>query len=206
MKLTDITEKTPLIKDFGARLAKSTKQKVVATVFNKVKRVAGVSAMPVDFNLENGQVVTAYVRVYANTDIALTKQTKISSTAPLNTQENKSNLKDSKRDFDIYRIDINGKQLPITGDFDNTYKPSFNKSVDEVAAAVSQGQAAFDKKQATIKVKQVNTTRNASLSIAKKIEVLQTQAVELDQQIVQKEQEKQTLQTQLETLKSQRIA
>ena len=46
MKLTDITEKTPLIKDFGARLAKSTKQKVVATVFNKVKRVAGVSAMP----------------------------------------------------------------------------------------------------------------------------------------------------------------
>lgn len=168
MKLSDITENTSLIKDFKQRLAKSLGESVVATIIGKVKRTSGISAVPVDFNLENGQQVTTYLRVI-----------------------------DDKPD--MYRIDINGKQMPTTGDFSNEYKPSFNKSVDEVAKFVKTGQTAFDAKIAKQKVKSP-IAKNPNLSITKKIEQFSQQAGELDHQIELKTAEKQGLENRLAEL------
>ena len=63
MKLSDITEKTPLVKDFVNRLAKTTKQAIVNTTVEKTKRVSGASARAVNIAFENGQNVKAYIRV-----------------------------------------------------------------------------------------------------------------------------------------------
>lgn len=175
MKLADLSEKTPLIKDFSQYLAKSVGESIVTTVISKAKRISGVSATPIDFNLENGQVVTAYIRVV-----------------------------DEK--YDMYRVDVNGKQLPTTGDLDNTYKPSFKKSVDEIANFVKKGQAAFDKKQAGTKVRVATSNRNASVSAAKQIQELKVQSKELDQQITTAEQTEKTLAEQLAAAKNNKIA
>lgn len=171
MKLSDTTEKTPLIKDFKQRLAKTLGESVVAVIIGKVKRTGGISALPVDFNLENGQQVTTYLRVI-----------------------------DEKPD--MYRIDINGKQIPTTGDFSNEYKPSFNKSVDEIAMFVKTGQTAFNAKVAKQKVKSP-IAKNPNLSITKKIEQFNQQADKLDHQIELKTAEKQGLENRLAGIKGQ---
>ena len=54
MKLSDITEKTLLVKDFSKRLAKSTKQAIPIIDVEKVARVGGASVRPVNMVLENG--------------------------------------------------------------------------------------------------------------------------------------------------------
>lgn len=63
MKLSDINEKTEIIKDFSKQLSKTTKQRIASTVFGKIKRTSGISVMPVDFTLENLQVVTLNMRI-----------------------------------------------------------------------------------------------------------------------------------------------
>ena len=170
MKLSEITEKTPLVKDFSNRLAKSTKQAIVALTIDNVKRVSGASVRPVNIVLENGQSVKIYLRL-AKEDEAL----------------------------DLIRMDINGKNVPLTGDFDNSYKPSFNQSVDSVAAIIKNGQKAFETKRAKAKVRPPSTgprpmnkaqQKNALLEIAKERDVI----------IETKTKEKQTLEAQLEQL------
>lgn len=170
MKLSEIKETTPLVKDFYKRFEKSVKEKIVSSVLNKAKRVAGVSAIPIDLNLENGQVVTIYLRII-----------------------------DDKPD--IFRVDVNGRQMPTTGDFSNEYKPSFNLSVDEVASFVRQGQSAFDKKRAKVKVKPISPKRE-TVSIKQQIQDFKSQSHELDQVISQKQLEKQALVDQLAVLQN----
>ncbi|WP_199506831.1 MULTISPECIES: hypothetical protein [unclassified Psychrobacter] len=63
MKLSEITEKTTLVKDFANRLAKTTRQAIVNTTIEKTKRVSGASARAVSFALENSQTVKIYLRV-----------------------------------------------------------------------------------------------------------------------------------------------
>ena len=175
MKLSDITENTQLIKDFKQRLAKSAGEAIVATIINKVKRTSGVSTLPIDFNLENGQKVTIYARII-----------------------------DDKAD--IFRVDVNDKQMPTSTDmdFDPSYKPSFNKSVDMVGKFVTSGAAAFEKKRAAIKVAPVKS-KNTSLSITKKIAAFQQQADELAQQIELKSQEKKGLEDKLASLQNNQL-
>lgn len=174
MKLSEITETTPLVKDFTQRLAKSVKQAIVSVVIGKVKRTGGVSALPIDINLENGQVATPYLR-----------------------------LENDKPD--IFRIDINGKQLPTTGDFSNEYKPSFNKSVDEVAQFIVRGQSSFDTNRTKLKPARVSS-QSESQTQKKQLDELTAQASELDQQIATKQGEKQVLQDKLTALKATQIA
>lgn len=131
MKLSDITPKTKLVSDFTKRLAVSSKQAVPIVDVERVKRVSGASVRPVKMVLENGQTVVIYLRLVDAKD---------------------DNNKDVQR-FDIFRIDINGKSQPLAGDFDNSYKPSFNASVDQIGATIRNGQAAFTKKLATKRVK-----------------------------------------------------
>lgn len=63
MKLSEITEKTPLVKDFANRLAKTTKQAIVSMTIEKTKRISGASARAVSIALENSQTVKVYLRV-----------------------------------------------------------------------------------------------------------------------------------------------
>lgn len=57
---------------------------------------------------------------------------------------------------DIYRVQINGKDFPLTGDItlsSETYqKKSFNLAISQIADAVRNGAAAFRKKQQAIKI------------------------------------------------------
>ena len=154
MKLSDITAKTKLVADFSKRLSYSVKEKIVATEVEKVKRLSGASVRPVSLALENGQTVKIYLR-----------------------------LVDGGEKYDIFRIDINGKMIPIAGDFDNNYKPSFNASVDALATMIKTGQKQFDAKRAKTKVRKPSSSigrapknkaqqRNALLDEVKGLDVI----------------------------------
>lgn len=172
MKLSDITEKTPLVKDFVARLGKTAKQAIPIVEVEKVKRVAGASVRPVNMVLENGQTVTIYLRLAAE-DEAL----------------------------DLIRMDINGKNVPLSGDFDNSYKPSFNASVDAIANTIRTGQKAFEVKRAKLKVKAPRAAGAAAPmnKVQQKKALLET-AAELDIVIKSKTTEKAALAAQLQHL------
>lgn len=55
-----------------------------------------------------------------------------------------------KADGDIFRVLLNGKDLPITGDFDPS---TFNAAMTEIAAKIRASQKAFDKAQQKVVVK-----------------------------------------------------
>jgi hypothetical protein len=79
-----------------------------------------------------------------------------------------------KADGDIFRVLLNGKDLPITGDFDPS---TFNAAMAEIATKVRTSQKAFDKAQQKVVVKipkaagatSVQTT-SAKLKAAKDLE------------------------------------
>lgn len=169
VKLSDISEKTPLIKDFVARLKRSSKQAIPKVEVERVKRISGASARPVMIYLENGQTVKIYLRV-------------------------------TDDHFDIFRIDINDKSQPLSGDFDNSYKPSFNASVDMIANTIKNGQTAFTKKQATRRVKPPVVGGRAPQNKPQQRNALIAEARELDEVIVKKQGVVDELKTQLSAL------
>ena len=173
MKLSDITADTKIIKDFSKRLATSTKEVIVSTIVGKAKRTSGISTIPVDFNMENGQLVTIYTRIITQQDVNYQSEGK-------SAKKNQAYPPTSRDMIDIFRVDINNKQMPTTGDFDNSYKPSFNKAVDEVADFVKNGQVAFDKKRSAVKVAPTKNNNNSLLALGKQIQALQQKAKELD--------------------------
>lgn len=101
---------------------------------------------------------------------------------------------------DIFKIDVNGKQVPLVGDFATDYMPAFYKSVDELAAFVVRGQDAFDKKRAKVKVKRPAAKNTQSLT--SQLEALSKQAGELDAQIQAKEDKVKELTAQLEQIRA----
>ncbi|WLG15033.1 hypothetical protein Q6344_06790 [Psychrobacter cibarius] len=169
MKLSEITKKTKLVADFSKRLSYSAKEKIVATEVEKVKRISGASVRPVSMALENGQTVKIYLR-----------------------------LVDDGAKYDIFRIDVNGKMIPLAGDFDNGYDDSFNASVDALATMIKTGQKKFDAKRAKMKVRKTPTggsrelmnksqQRNALLDEVKDLDVIiqnkTTEKAELTEQL-----------------------
>lgn len=174
MKLSAITVKTPLVKQFVARLAKSTKQAIPIVDLEKVKRVGGASVRPVLMVLENGQSVKIYIRA-ADDDT-----------------------------LDVIRIDINNKQIPMSGDYSIDYSPSFNASVDAIATTIKTGQKAFTAKMAKTKVKstrKTGATSNPKNRVQQKNALLD-QGKDLDTIIDQKTLEKNQLTEQLNQLTS----
>lgn len=63
MKLSDITEKTDVVKLFAKRLAAKTKQTIISTSISKTERVAGTSARSVSMSLSGGQTVKVSIRI-----------------------------------------------------------------------------------------------------------------------------------------------
>lgn len=175
MKLSDITEKSPLVADFSKRLTYTAKQKIVNTEIEKTKRVSGASVRPVNFIFENGQTLKIYLRLVGEGD---------------------------NQKYDVIRIDINGKQIPMSGDYDNSYKPSFNASVDLLANAIKSGQKSFDLKRAKVKVRAPRTGK-APMNKAQQRKALLAEASDLDVIIDNKTKEKTELTEQLEKLTNQ---
>lgn len=176
VKLSDISEKTPLVKDFAARLKRTSKQAIARIEIQRVKRVSGASARPVIMHLENGQTVSIYLRLIVDS---------------VNGDH-----------FDIFRIDINGKSQPLSGDFDNSYKPAFNASVDMIANTVVNSQTAFTKKlaQASRRVKPPSVAGRAPQNKSQQRNALIQEANELDNVIATKQNLRDELAAQLEAL------
>lgn len=182
MKLSDITEKTQLVKDFVNQLKKATKQAIPIVEVGKVARVSGASARPVNLVLENGQTVKLFLRVVTAKD---------------------DKNKDTER-FDIFRIDINGKAQPLSGDYDNSYKPSFNASVTALGNMLRTNQNAFDKKRAKQKIRKPRTGP-APKNKTQQLKELVNDAAELDKTIDVKAKEKAGLELQLANLTDQPV-
>lgn len=175
MKLSDITAKTKLVADFSKRLSRSTKEKIVATEVEKTKRISGASVRPVSMALENGQTVKIYLR-----------------------------LVDNGEKYDIFRIDVNGKMIPLSGDFDNGYDDSFNASVDALATMIKTGQKKFDAKRAKMKVRKTPAKSgggNRPMNKAQQRNALLDEIKDLDVIIQNKETEKAELTEQLAKIK-----
>ncbi|MBE0440615.1 hypothetical protein EI164_00790 [Psychrobacter sp. FME13] len=180
MKLSDITEKTQLVKDFVNQLKKSTKQAIPIVEVGKTARVSGASARPVNMVLENGQTIKLFLRVVTAKD---------------------DKNKDIER-FDIFRIDINGKAQPLSGDYDNSYRPAFDASVKALGNMLRTGQAAFDKKRAKQKIRKPRTGA-APKNKTQQLNELVNDAADLDKTIESKTKEKEGLEQQLNNLTSQ---
>lgn len=174
MKLSDITVKTPLVRDFVKRLTQSAKQGIPIVQIEKTRRVDGASTRPVLMSLENGQSIKLYIRLAGDDE-----------------------------HLDIFRIDLNGKQMPISGDFDNSYLPAFNLSVDAIANTIRSGQKAFSAKVAKQRIKgaPVRNTNNPK-NIAQQRNAVLEQSKERDEIIKRKTDEKNQLIAQLEQLNS----
>lgn len=176
MKLSEITKKTKLVADFSKRLSYSAKEKIVATEVEKVKRISGASVRPVSMALENGQTVKIYLR-----------------------------LVDDGAKYDIFRIDVNGKMIPLSGDFDNSYDDSFNASVDALATMIKTGQKKFDAKRAKMKVRKTPASGGSSnrpMNKAQQRNALFDEIKELDVIIKNKATEKDELTEQLAKIKA----
>lgn len=177
MKLSDFKdEKHSLAKRFiqAVNKALGKKDKIIISEVLKAKRLSGVSAKPLSCALENGQNITAYVCVSNENDVPK---------------------------LELFRVDINGKQLPMTNRFsDDT--AIFNKAASEVAVAVIGEQAKFDKKRSKDGMAVVKEAQKRSDRQRKdKIQTAKTELDALNQQIAQDEGVRDELQAQLDELK-----
>ncbi|WP_228199920.1 hypothetical protein [Acinetobacter baumannii] len=66
LNLAAVTATTPYIKKIQSALEKATGQTIVTPEFRKIKRVAGVSVLPVTFFFSGGATLTLYIRAVAD--------------------------------------------------------------------------------------------------------------------------------------------
>ncbi len=66
LNLAAVTATTPYIKKIQSALEKATGQTIVTPEFRKIKRVAGVSVLPVAFYFSGGATLTLYIRSVAD--------------------------------------------------------------------------------------------------------------------------------------------
>ncbi|ADI90435.1 hypothetical protein AOLE_07720 [Acinetobacter oleivorans DR1] len=66
LNLAAVTATTPYIKKIQSSLEKATGQTILTPEIRKVKRVAGVSVLPVTFFFSGGATLTLYVRALAD--------------------------------------------------------------------------------------------------------------------------------------------
>ncbi|MCG2572062.1 hypothetical protein LVY74_00620 [Acinetobacter sp. ME22] len=143
------------IKKIKDALSSATGQEIPLINIEKVKRVAGVSAVLAEFVFAGGQALKIYIRAGA----------------------------------DVFKAELNGKGIVLSGDFSNDLKMTFDNAVTGVAKQIRDGQKKFELSRTKEKVKiprQSQNTAVSSKSVSVQLkEVLEQEAV-LDQQIVEK--------------------
>lgn len=107
---------------------------------------------------------------------------------------------------DVFRVQINGKDFPLTGDITldqgRYQKQSFDLAIKQIADAVRKGQAAFDKKKTTAKIVTPPAKDDKGRTIPKNTTQMLKQVIaeeaEIDAVITQKTEQRDTMKLQLE--------
>lgn len=180
--LINVSDNSPLVKKFSQAIAKATGQIVVAFIAQKMKKVADESTKDLDFNLENGQIVTLVVRT--NGDVVRVKL----------------NGKDTPLKTDLFHFSADsftaiapapGTKFNLSANEADRKSPAavFAKAVSEIGERVRKAQPALDKRRMQQKIAPVmnkssgsGTTRTAAVS-AKSVRL---NLESLDQQIIEK--------------------
>jgi len=143
--LVNISENSPLVKQFMQRIGKATGQLVTSFIPQKMKKVAGEATKDLDFIVENGQTITLVVRT--DGDVVRVKL----------------NGKDLPMKNELFHFSADAFQVMTpkqAGNFSlkanegDRKSPAavFAKAVEEIAMKVRANQAAFDKRMAQEKV------------------------------------------------------
>lgn len=179
--LVNVSESSPLVKKFSDAIAKATGQMVISFIAQKMKKVAGEATKDLDFNLENGQVVTLVVRT--DGDVVRTKLN--GRDLPL-----KSELFHFSADSFALITPANGKLTLAANEADRKSPAAvFAKAVAEIAERVRKSQAGFDKRRAQEKVKPLNRTvggGSTAKSVAGTTKAVRLSLENLDKEIIEK--------------------
>ena len=179
--LVNVSESSPLVKKFSDAIAKATGQIVISFIAQKMKKVAGESTKDLDFNLENGQVVTLVVRT--DGDVVRTKLN--GRDLPL-----KSELFHFSADSFALLTPATAKLSLAANEADRKSPAAvFAKAVAEIAERVRKNQASFDKRRAQEKIKPVKHTTgggSSSTSVTGTTKAVRLNLENLDKEIVEK--------------------
>ncbi len=107
-----------------------------------------------------------------------------------------------RQDGDVFRVLVNGKDFPMKGDLSADTPQTFKEAIGEIATKIRSGQAAFDKKQAAVKVTipKEPGAATAKASATNRLKDAQQQEADLDSQIAAKTGERDTLKHRLEQM------
>lgn len=171
LNLVGLNADNAYIKKIKDALSSATGQEIPLINIDKVKRVAGVSAVPAEFVFAGGQALKIYIRAGA----------------------------------DVFKAELNGKGIVLSGDFSNDLKMTFDNAVTGVAKQIRDGQKKFELSRIKEKVKiprQNQNTAVSSKSISVQLKEAQEQETILDQQIVERTQLRDQLLEQIEQAKA----
>jgi hypothetical protein len=197
--LVNVSENSPLVKQFIERISKSTGQIVTAFIAQKMKKVASEATKDLDFVLENGQTITLVVR----TDGDVVRVKLNGKDLPL-----KSELFHFSADsFELVKAPQNGRYSLAANESDRNSPASvFAKAVEEIATRVRQNQAAFDKRQSQEKVvipKKSGGSNASSTSVSVRTKEVRSNLDNLDKEIIEKTALRDDLKSKLEARKQQ---
>lgn len=149
LDIANLKDNNPYLQKIKKALEREAKQSIVLIDFDKVKRVAGVSARPVIFVFTDNQKLTLYVRTTA----------------------------------DVFKAELNGKALPLRGDFNAEHKDNFDAGVKGAAIAVRDNEKKFLAQQAKIKVTPPVRQKKPSTSPSAQLKVIAEQEAVVDKEI-----------------------
>ncbi|MEY2864245.1 MAG: hypothetical protein RLY58_1952 [Pseudomonadota bacterium] len=110
---------------------------------------------------------------------------------------------------DVWRVKINGKDTPLTGDVtlsdEKFQKQSFDVAINQIAQAVTTGQKAFENKLNKEKVAIPPKTKNSTTpkNVSQQLQAANQKVDELNQVITQRVQTRDSLSQQLAQLQQQ---
>lgn len=99
---------------------------------------------------------------------------------------------------DVFRVMINGKDLPMAGDLGIQYEASFKAGISEIADAIRNGQKPFEKKQSRQKVVIPSSSRVTSKNTSQLLKQALEEVQQNDEIIAQKTEARDALLAQLE--------
>lgn len=170
LNLVGLNADDAYIKKIKDALSSATGQEIPLINIDKVKRVAGVSAVPAEFVFAGGQALKIYIRAGA----------------------------------DVFKAELNGKGIVLSGDFSNDLKMTFDNAITGVAKQIRDGQKKFELSRTKEKIKiprQSQNTAVSSKSVSAQLKEIQEQEAVLDQQIVEKTKLRDQLLEQIEQAK-----
>lgn len=103
---------------------------------------------------------------------------------------------------DVFKAELNGKVIVLSGDFSNDWKQTFDSGVSGVAKLVRDSQQAIQtqtKKQKVV----IPRASGQSTSVTAKLKAVQEQETQIDQRIVDKTAQRDLLQSRLEQAQAQ---